>query len=73
LQRDGQAKPWVQPVVVLWGDFAQRSIHSQGVSWVRGKELAAVLADRRTTLSPARVGEIVDALETSFVMRDANA
>jgi hypothetical protein len=36
----------VQPVVVLWGHFEQRSILSGGVAWVRGKHLADTLAQR---------------------------
>jgi hypothetical protein len=38
--------PWVQAVVVLWADFDQRSIERDNVAWVRGDELATVLAAR---------------------------
>jgi hypothetical protein len=33
----------VQPVVVLWGDFEQRSRLSRGVAWVRGRDLGAIV------------------------------
>jgi hypothetical protein len=38
--------PWVQAVVVLWADFDQRSIERDNVAWVRGDQLATVLAAR---------------------------
>ena len=41
----------VQPVVVLWGRFEQRSILSRSVAWVQGKELQRALRSR-----PARLG-----------------
>jgi hypothetical protein len=37
---------WVQAVVVLWAHFDQRSIERDKVAWVRGDQLAAVLAAR---------------------------
>jgi hypothetical protein len=36
----------VQAVVVLWADFDQRSIERDNVAWVRGDQLATVLAAR---------------------------
>jgi hypothetical protein len=44
-------RTWIQPVVVLWGTFDQVSIHSRNVAWVRGKDLARVLAGRPIALS----------------------
>ena len=41
----------VQPVVVLWGRFEQRSILSRSVAWVQGNELQRALRGR-----PARLG-----------------
>jgi hypothetical protein len=38
---------WVQPTVVLWGAFEQRSIQSNGVAWIDGRNLAAVLLARQ--------------------------
>ena len=40
----------VQPVVVLWGRFEQRSILSRSVAWVQGKELQRALRGRPTRL-----------------------
>jgi hypothetical protein len=42
---------WVHPVVVLWSDFVQGSIESDRVAWVRGDQLASVLANRPIKLS----------------------
>lgn len=50
LQRQG-VEASVQPVVVLWGRFDQRSILSKDVAWVNGKGLGRVLRAR-----PARLG-----------------
>jgi hypothetical protein len=41
----------VQPVVVLWGAFDQRSFLSGKVAWIRGSELARVLQNRPSRLS----------------------
>lgn len=35
----GFRAPWVQPVVVIWGDFPQRRHEEQGVVYVSGDEL----------------------------------
>jgi hypothetical protein len=48
----------VQPVVVLWARFEQRSIMSGEVAWVRGKDLAKVLEQRPAQLSPAELDEV---------------
>jgi hypothetical protein len=56
----------VQPVVVLWGSFAQRSIQSKGVAWVRGKEIASVLAARPATLAPEDVARLADLIRASY-------
>jgi hypothetical protein len=42
---------WVQPIVVLWGSFDQRSLQSDGVAWIHGTDLATVLANRPIELS----------------------
>ena len=42
----------VQPVVVLWGSFEQRSLLSKGVAWVQGKELQRALRGRPVRLGP---------------------
>jgi hypothetical protein len=52
----------VQPVVVIWAPFEQRSILSGGVAWVSGKHLAKVLAQRPVTLTPDDVGQVAAAL-----------
>jgi hypothetical protein len=54
--------PPVQPVVVLWGSFEQRSIASKGVAWVQGKELARVLENRPVTLSSDEIQRVAATL-----------
>jgi len=58
LAEAGLGRVWVQPVIVLWADFAQRSILPERVAWVQGKSLATVLAQRPARLRPADVARI---------------
>ena len=62
LQGDGVAPVTVQPVVVIWAPFAQRSILSGRVAWVSGKQIAKVLAQRPATLTPEQVAQIAAGL-----------
>jgi hypothetical protein len=63
LEGEGVAGIPVQPVVVLWGNFEQRSIQSRaGVAWVRGNALASVLATRPALLSNEQVQGIASLL-----------
>jgi hypothetical protein len=65
-------RTWVQPLIVLWGDFEQVSIYNRGVAWVRGHDLVRVLAHRPTVLSGtelARATAVVAALAQSGVIR----
>ena len=57
LRAHGVPGIWVQPVVVLWGAFAQRLIESERVAWVEGRALRSVLEGRPTALTPARITE----------------
>lgn len=57
---------WVQPIVVLWGDFPQGSIQSDGVAWVAGKRLASTLAARPTRFSHKQTDEIMEVVRSSF-------
>jgi Nuclease-related domain len=50
---------WVQAIVVLWADFEQRSIESDKVAWVRGDQLANVLARRPTKYSGRELRELI--------------
>lgn len=52
---------WVQAVVVLWSDFAQRSIECDKVAWIRGDMLTAVLAARPVKYS----GDALDVLTSA--------
>jgi hypothetical protein len=48
---------------VLWGVFEQRSIQSNGVAWIEGRNLAAVLLARPTALTPDRISDATSTLE----------
>ena len=47
LVRRGGKRPWVHPVLVVWGDFAQRRVEADGITYVHGDELADWLRSRR--------------------------
>lgn len=66
LRESGMPNVWVQPIVVLWSDFPQGSIQSDGVAWVAGKRLAGVLAARPAVLSDEQVDDIMAAVRSSF-------
>lgn len=68
LRADGLRRHWVQGVVVLWADFEQRSVVSERLAWVRGKDLAEVLEARPLRLSPAEVERTVKVLRTTPVL-----
>jgi hypothetical protein len=44
-QRPGSRAPWVQAVVVVWGDFPQARHAERDVVYVRGDELRAWLSE----------------------------
>lgn len=68
LRADGLRRHWVQGVVVLWADFEQRSVASDRIAWVRGKDLAKVLAARPSRLSRAEVERTVEVLKETPVL-----
>jgi hypothetical protein len=53
---------WIQPIVVLWATFQQRSILSDGVAWIQGKNLAAVLTNRPRRLTDTQVDDLAAAV-----------
>jgi hypothetical protein len=58
----------VQAVVVLWADFDQRSIERDKVAWVRGDQLATVLADRPIKYSGTAVEQLTAATRKAVTM-----
>jgi hypothetical protein len=66
VREPGLPNVWVQPIVVLWGDFPQGSIQSDGVAWVAGKRLASVLAARPLVFSQEKSDEIIAVLRSSL-------
>jgi hypothetical protein len=64
---------WVQPVVVIWATFEQRSIESDGVAWVHGPALREVLRQRPSQLTPEQVSLLSDAIGQPPARADATA
>jgi hypothetical protein len=55
--------PWVQPVVVIWGDFPQDRHEDTGVIYLTGRSLAAWLGQQPEKLASSRVNELATAVE----------
>jgi hypothetical protein len=66
LDGSAESRVWVQPLVVLWAAFEQRSVLSDGVAWVRGNELAKVLARRPARLSAGEISHISGEFTSRF-------
>ena len=66
LHAAGLRRHWVQPMVVLWSDFEQKSIVSERVAWVRGGELADVLTRRPVRLSADEVASVAQVLGSAY-------
>ena len=66
VKESGVPNVWVQPIVVIWSEFPQGSIQSDGVAWVAGKHLARVLAARPTMLSEEQADEIMAVVRSSL-------
>jgi hypothetical protein len=63
LERLCGRRPWVQAVVVIWGDFPQRRHDDHQVTYVRGPDLLAWLSEQPPKLSVARVRAIGEAVQ----------
>jgi hypothetical protein len=46
ISRSTRIRPWVHPVVVIWGEFPAGVVEDDGVAYVRGDELVAWLRSR---------------------------
>jgi len=55
-------RPWVQPVVVIWGEFPQRRLEDNRVIYVHGSELLAWLGSRPGRLSAEDCRELGEAV-----------
>ncbi|MBA3735327.1 MAG: NERD domain-containing protein [Actinobacteria bacterium] len=58
----GVQEAYVQPVVVVWGEFAQRRWEECGVAYVQGAELLDWLQQRPRTLKTRQVGTLRSAV-----------
>lgn len=62
-QRLGGRAPWVQAVVVVWGDFPQARHEEQDVVYVSGDELRAWLAELPSKMNAPQRAALVTALQ----------
>ena len=46
IETSSGVRPWVQPVVVIWGDFATQHVEADGVAYVAGRNLVPWLRGR---------------------------
>lgn len=63
LGENGGGRPWVQPVVVIWGDFDQRVHEERGVVYVQGSELVDWLTSLPPKVREARRRELATRIE----------
>jgi hypothetical protein len=63
LAETGDGRPWVQPVVVIWGDFEQRIHEEQGVVYASGAELLDWLGTLPPKTQEARRQELARRVE----------
>lgn len=56
-------RPWVQPVVVLWSRFPQRSVADSGVQFVYGKAVVEWLTSQPPRLSAPQVERLRRAMD----------
>jgi len=59
--RTAGAGIWVQAIVVLWADLEQRSTEQDKILWVRGDQLATVLAEQPARYPSERVEQLASA------------
>ena len=58
----GGHRPWVQPVVVFWGDFPQEQVKADGVAYVAGDHLTGWLLAQRERLDQTQVAAVAAAI-----------
>jgi hypothetical protein len=63
LAENDDGRPWVQPVVVIWGDFEQRIHEERGVVYASGAQLLDWLVALPPKTAEARRRELVQRLE----------
>lgn len=61
-QQLGGRAPWVQAVMVVWGDFPQARHEEESVVHVRGEEFRAWLGGLPERMDPSRCTAIVAAV-----------
>jgi hypothetical protein len=67
LEEQTRLTPWVQAVVVVWGEFAQEPVEQHNVVYLHGERLAAWLSERPNRLSPRNQSFIELAVKAGLV------
>jgi hypothetical protein len=62
IERLGVPRPYVQAVVVIWGEFPQREWHEEQVAYVHGPKLLEWLRERPARLDSKRLSALRDAV-----------
>jgi hypothetical protein len=60
---DARQRSFITPIVVIWGEFAQRHVEENGVFYIAGDSLAEWLQRQEPKLSPSRVEDLAAAIE----------
>ena len=55
---------WVQIVIVVWGDFAEREVELDGIVYVAGTEVTSWLRQRPTRISDRAAKRVASSLDT---------
>jgi hypothetical protein len=63
LRANGDRPPWVQPVVVIWGDFEQGVCEEHGVVYAHGSELLGWITSLPTKVGDARRRDLAARVE----------
>jgi hypothetical protein len=73
-ERLGTRAPWVQAVVIVWGEFPQARLDDQNVVYLRGDELLPWLSELPTRLNAPQRSALITALQEvrTSVAVDAN-
>lgn len=67
LMAETRVKAWVQPVVVIWGEFPERVVERDGVAYIHGDEVRRWLRERPVRLQPEQAGRLGARLTVALV------
>lgn len=71
LRTTTRMRTWVQPVVALWGEFEAVIQEADGVTYLRGSDLAEWLLRRPPDLQPQQITRLWNAVDDALIRVDA--